>query len=168
MPSSVTVIEEGVFDGCMLLNKIKLSEKTTSIGEFAFNRCLALTDINIPAGAGIGECAFRNCVSLQVMEGPKTFKESNQQRRDDMKNQVINIRKKNGEVVKAEVLVIVEIDGKDYCVYSIPNGDGTADIMASYVVKDEKGYDDLKDITDKNDLEAVEYFIKNTLNDIKF
>ena len=60
----------------------------------------------------------------------------------------------------AELLSIVEIDGKKYAVYSIDNKDGTVDILASYVVVDEDGYDKLEDISNPLDKEKISNFIK--------
>ena len=78
--------------------------------------------------------------------------------------QKINIMLETGEKLEAEVLAIVEIDGKDYCIYTVTHDDGKADVIASYVVKDKDGYDDLKDITDPIDREKVAKVIKNMLN----
>lgn len=78
--------------------------------------------------------------------------------------QIINIMLETGEKVEAEVLAIVEIDEKDYCIYTITRKDGTADILASYVIKDEEGYDDLRDITDQNDRDKVAEYIKSIIN----
>ena len=58
---------------------------------------------------------------------------------------------------------VVEIDDKEYAVYSIDNDNGTVDILASYVVKDEEGYDKLVDITNPVDKEKVFNFIKELI-----
>lgn len=78
--------------------------------------------------------------------------------------QKINIMIETGEKLEAEVLAIVEIDEKDYCIYTITRKDGNSDILASYVVKDKDGYDDLKDINDPKDREKVAEFIKSMIN----
>ena len=63
-------------------------------------------------------------------------------------NQKFQVRVETGEIMEAELLTVVEIDSKEYAVYSIDNNNGTVDILASYVEKDEEGYDKLVDIED--------------------
>ena len=55
----------------------------------------------------------------------------------------------------------VDIDWKEYAVYSLDNDNGTVDILASYVEKDEEGYDKLVDINNPIDKEKVSNFIKS-------
>ncbi|MBR1758426.1 MAG: DUF1292 domain-containing protein [Lachnospiraceae bacterium] len=76
------------------------------------------------------------------------------------KNQTFQVMTEDGKTVEAELLNVVEIDGKDYAVYSILNDDFSIDYLASYVVKDEEGYDMLTDITDERDREKIAAFIK--------
>ena len=78
--------------------------------------------------------------------------------------QKINIMIETGEIMEAEVLAIVKIDEKDYCIYTITRDGGKADILASYVVKDKDGYDDLKDIKDPKDREKVAEYIKSIID----
>lgn len=75
-------------------------------------------------------------------------------------NQKFQVKVETGEIMDAELLSVVEIDGKKYAVYSIDNQDGTVDILASYVVVDDEGYDKLEDITNPLDKEKVSNFIK--------
>ena len=75
-------------------------------------------------------------------------------------NQKFQVKVETGEIMDAELLSVVEIDGKKYAVYSIDNKDGTVDILASYVVVDEEGYDKLEDITNPLDKEKISNFIK--------
>ena len=53
-------------------------------------------------------------------------------------NQKFQVEVETGEIMDAELLSVVEIDGKEYAVYSIDNQNGTVDILASYVEKDEE------------------------------
>lgn len=76
-------------------------------------------------------------------------------------NQKFQVEIETGEIMDAELLSVVEIDGKEYAVYSLDNKNGTVDILASYVVKDAEGYDQLVDITDPMDKEKVSNFIKS-------
>ena len=79
-------------------------------------------------------------------------------------NQKFQVEIENGEIMDAELLSVVEIDGKEYAVYSIDNKNGTVDILASYVVKDAEGYDQLVDITNPLDKEIVSNFIKELIS----
>lgn len=78
-------------------------------------------------------------------------------------NQRFKVEIETGEIVDAELLSVVEIDSQEYAVYSIDNENGTVDILASYVVKDEEGYDKLVDITNPVDKEKVFNFIKGLI-----
>jgi hypothetical protein len=75
-------------------------------------------------------------------------------------NQKFQVQIETGAIMEAELITVVEIDGKEYAVYSIDNKNGTVDILASYVEKDEEGYDKLVNITDPEDKEKVTMFIK--------
>ena len=81
-----------------------------------------------------------------------------------MDNQKFEVELENGEVKLAELLTIVCIDSKDYAVYMVPNDDGNVDILSSYVLKDEEGYDVLVDIDDEDDKQKVIEFIANLLS----
>ena len=79
-------------------------------------------------------------------------------------NQKFQVEVETGEIMDAELLSVVEIDGKEYAVYSIDNQNGTVDILASYVEKDEEGYDKLVNITDPEDKEKISMFIKKLVS----
>lgn len=76
-------------------------------------------------------------------------------------NQKFQVQIETGEIMEAELLSVVEIDEKEYAVYSIDNKNGTVDILASYVEKDEEGFDKLVDITNPVDKEKISRFIKD-------
>lgn len=76
-------------------------------------------------------------------------------------NQKFQVEVETGEIMDAELLSVVEIDGKEYAVYSLDNKNGTVDILASYVVKDAEGFDQLVDITNPLDKEKISNFIKS-------
>lgn len=76
-------------------------------------------------------------------------------------NQKFQVEVETGEIMDAELLSVVEIDGKEYAVYSLDNKNGTVDILASYVVKDAEGFDQLVDITNPIDKEKISDFIKS-------
>ena len=54
-------------------------------------------------------------------------------------NQKFQVQIETGAIMEAELITVVEIDSKEYAVYSIDNQNGTVDILASYVEKDEEG-----------------------------
>ena len=75
-------------------------------------------------------------------------------------NQIFQVQLETGEQKDAELLSVVEIDSKQYAIYSIDNGNETVDILASYVVKDSEGYDKLVDIESDEDRAKVAEVIK--------
>jgi hypothetical protein len=82
-------------------------------------------------------------------------------------NQKFSVQIETGEIKEAELLTVVEIDGKQYAIYMIDNddyGNDNVDILASYVEKDEEGYDKLVDIDDPEDRAKVAEFIKNLIS----
>ena len=79
-------------------------------------------------------------------------------------NQKFDVQIETGEIVQAELLSIVDIDGKEYAIYSLENENGTVDIVSSYVEQDEEGYDILVDIDNPYDKQKVSSFIQNLMN----
>lgn len=63
--------------------------------------------------------------------------------------QTINVEV-DGVMKVADVIKVFAIDNKEYVVYSIDKNGEESDILASEIVKDENGYDQLVDITDPN------------------
>lgn len=65
IPSSVTIISDYTFCGCSNLTSIKLPNSLESIGESAFQSCMALKEISIPDSVkSIKDFAFMGCSSL--------------------------------------------------------------------------------------------------------
>lgn len=52
----------------------------------------------------------------------------------------------DGELKDAEILKIVTVDASEYAIYSIDKGDETSDVLASRIVKDDEGHDNLVDL----------------------
>ena len=75
-------------------------------------------------------------------------------------NVKFQIENELGEIKEAEIISVVEIDGKTYAVYTIDNNDETVDVFASYMVKDEDGYDKLVDIDNSEDKIKIEEYIR--------
>lgn len=82
----------------------------------------------------------------------------------EQENQKFQVQIETGEVKEAELLTLVEIDGVKYAIYMIDSGTTNVDILASYVVKDEEGYDKLVDIDNPADKVKVIEFINNLVS----
>ena len=68
---STTSIGNNAFNNCLALKNINIPDGVTSIGIFAFLSCYALENINIPASVtGIGNSAFQNCNALKNINIP--------------------------------------------------------------------------------------------------
>lgn len=63
MPSTVTSLPNYCFQNCTALTTVSFPGIKT-IGKYAFQNCSALTGISIPEGATVGEKAFQNCTGL--------------------------------------------------------------------------------------------------------
>ena len=81
-----------------------------------------------------------------------------------MENQKFNVETETGDIKEAELITVVAIDGKEYAVYMLENDMGSVDILASYVVKDEEGYDTLVDIDNEEDKQKVTEFISDLVS----
>ena len=72
-----------------------------------------------------------------------------------MENQRFNIEIDGVDKV-AEVLKVLSIDGKEYVIYSVDNGDDSSDIFTSEIIKDEEDNDMFELIDNEVELAAVE------------
>ena len=108
IPNSVTSIGAYAFDNCISLTNITIPNSVTSIGDYAFNWCSSLTNITIPEGVtSIGRCAFESCSSLTN----------------------INVEKENSKYSsidgilfnKDQTIIIKFPEGKKGTSYDIPN-----------------------------------------------
>ena len=71
IPSSVSVIGDGAFDGCEALSAVTIPDSVTVIGRDAFSFCEGLTEIDIPSSVtSLGECAFEYCTALTEVTIP--------------------------------------------------------------------------------------------------
>ena len=64
-----------------------------------------------------------------------------------MENQIIQVEV-DGVLKEATILKIVNIDNREYAIYTIDNGNDTSDVFSSEIIKDAEGYDQLVDIED--------------------
>ena len=73
LPTSLTRISQGMFEGCTGLTSITIPSGITSIGNGAFKDCTGLTSITIPSGVtSIGDNAFKGCTGLTSITIPST------------------------------------------------------------------------------------------------
>ena len=71
LPSSITEIGEGAFEGCSGLTSLNLLASISEIGDFAFSDCSGLTSLNLPDGISeIGDFAFSDCSGLTSLTLP--------------------------------------------------------------------------------------------------
>ena len=56
---------------------------------------------------------------------------------------------------EANVIKVLELDNREFIVYSVDNGNETSDIMYSEIVKDAEGFDNLVDVTDPKIKERI-------------
>jgi len=68
IPSTVTKIDEYVFNSCTELKEVLLNEGLQKIGESAFRQCTSLHSITIPSTViEIGKEAFDRCTNLRTV-----------------------------------------------------------------------------------------------------
>ena len=79
-------------------------------------------------------------------------------------NQTFKVQIETGEIIDAELLASITIDDKDYAIYTITNSNGNIDILASYVVKDQDGFDSLADIDNDFDKQKVTNYINSLIS----
>ena len=75
--NTTSSIGDYAFNKCTGLESISISDSVTSIGNYAFNKCTGLTSITVPdTVTSIGDCAFSGCTELKsavVGNGVKTI-----------------------------------------------------------------------------------------------
>ena len=75
IPASVTTIKEYAFTNCTALTGVTIPKDVTTIGESAFQGCTALTGVTIPKDVTtIGESAFQGCTALTSVTLPADAK----------------------------------------------------------------------------------------------
>ena len=72
IPSGVTSIGVWAFDGCISLTEITIPDSVTSIGGRAFDGCISLTEITIPDSVTSIESTFEGCTSLTEITIPNS------------------------------------------------------------------------------------------------
>ncbi len=77
--------------------------------------------------------------------------------------QRIQIRQADGKVVDADLLKIMEVDGKRIAIYMIENSDGSVDIVYYYVIRNEGEFDQLKEIEEPEVRDRLNRYIMSML-----
>ncbi len=67
LPSTVTEIGDGAFEGCVNLTNITIPSSVISIGDNAFGGCSSLLGIDIPSSVTSLGSAFESCSLLDVV-----------------------------------------------------------------------------------------------------
>jgi serine/threonine protein kinase len=74
--TSLTKLENYIFEGCSSLSKITLSESIEDVGEWTFAGCTTLTNIILPSQIRrIGHGLFSGCINLQSINDLDNIKE---------------------------------------------------------------------------------------------
>lgn len=75
LPDSITTLEEYAFEDCQALTDVHMPESLDSIGDFAFQNCSKLSEIDLTDTAltKIGKNAFKGCLSLAAIEIPSSL-----------------------------------------------------------------------------------------------
>ena len=74
--------------------------------------------------------------------------------------ETFTVEDENGVVHEAEIITMLDIEGREYLIYSIDADDDNVTICASMVVKDEDGEDKLIDLENESDKEKITRFIE--------
>ncbi len=73
IPTSVTSVRDGAFQGCSGLTSVTIPSSVTSIGISAFQGCSGLTSVTIPNSVtNIGDRAFEDCSDLTSVTIPNS------------------------------------------------------------------------------------------------
>ena len=81
------------------------------------------------------------------------------------KPQTFRVQTETGEIMEAELLFVMGVRQKEYALYTLDNGNGTYDVLASRVLQDEEGYDYLVNITDEKDKIVLTQYIRDSLKE---
>ena len=66
---------------------------------------------------------------------------------------------------EATILNVLNIEDKEYAIYSVDNGNETSDVFYSQIQKDEFGYDKLVDVTDQGVKNKILEYINTALSE---
>jgi hypothetical protein len=122
IPSSVTVIDDYAFGGCINLTSIDIPNNVTSIGESAFRECDNLRSITISSSVtSIGKSAFRGCDNLRSITIPSSVTSIGESAFSHCKN--LNEVKFLGNAPTLDIFVFNNC-GLDLTLYYLPGKTG--------------------------------------------
>lgn len=79
-------------------------------------------------------------------------------------NAIFTIVDENNETKNASLITVVEIEGREYAVYSIDRDLDNCDVMVSRLIKNADGSDLLEDIIDEEERKKIHSIVKEILN----
>ena len=77
--------------------------------------------------------------------------------------QMFKVETENGEIKDAELLTVFSNDTYEYAIYTVDNGNETAQLFASRILTDENGETTLVDIENNKEKEEIIKMIKDKL-----
>ena len=80
----------------------------------------------------------------------------------DIKAKVLD---ENGNTVEADVIDIIEVDGKEYLLYSVDVNEEECDLYINRIVKNSNGEDDIIPIEDEEEKRRVFGILKDLMEE---
>lgn len=80
----------------------------------------------------------------------------------DIKAKVLD---ENGNTVEADVIDIIEVDGKEYLLYSVDANEEECDLYINRIVKNSNGEDDIISIEDEEEKRRVFEILKDLMEE---
>ncbi len=80
----------------------------------------------------------------------------------DIKAKVLD---ENGNTVEADVIDIIEVDGKEYLLYSVDANEEECDLYINRIVKNSNGEDDIIPIEDEEEKRRVFEILKDLMEE---
>lgn len=77
LPSSLKSIGDYAFEGCINLKNVEFSKdsKSMEIGDYAFYECASLDSVSLPSGATLSTGVFQDCSELKYLKLPAVQRE---------------------------------------------------------------------------------------------
>ncbi len=78
-------------------------------------------------------------------------------------NKTFKVIDENNIEREASLITVIEVDKKEYAIYSIVRDENTVNIFVSQLLKNEDGKDVLKNITDEREKEKIDKIVKDII-----
>ena len=78
-------------------------------------------------------------------------------------NKTFKVIDENNIEREASLITVIEVDKKEYAIYSIVRDKNTVNIFVSQLLKNEDGKDVLKNITDEREKEKIDKIVKDII-----